>query len=524
MTAENGKSLFNIPPDEKLSAWLAWLFSPRGGSNFWGRILNGCDRRIERGMGTMAVAMSKRGKYTFLWDPECVKDMPDAEGMMTLVHEAAHLAYCHLERMLTLKNRLADPAKFRHLMPIYNIAADMVVNDIAVRPMLKDSKIKGEQYKDRFVFPENNDPNNPRRSYPPGKTFEEYVALLLEDLKKPPPPQSGDSNDPGKQSGGASSSKKQSGNSSATKKEPSNEDGEGGSGEGSEDDEDSDYSTELAESPSEEEFPQWLLDELSKGMPHIAWEKVFEEATDGEVERAIDNAHKQAQSLVRKAIAAHEKSCGSLPLSIRTATDSLLEEPKVPWQQVLRSHLRSAVTYKMYDSLVMPSMALISCDEYEPYPGLQPEMIFVIKAYFDTSGSMSHSDFRDCCSELAGIIRDVEGVSVRLIMFDAGLQFEANVSSDDEDLQEMRTRLRYGGGGTSFNEPMKNLAGIDTDDDWVRGAIRLPENPKADMGIMFTDGYAPMPEDLPDVPVIWCLTRNGREDSVMNIVVRMEDQ
>ncbi len=76
--------------------------------------------------------------------------------------------------------------------------------------------------------------------------------------------------------------------------------------------------------------------------------------------------------------------------------DELLAEPFIPWQDVLRGQLRSAVSQKLDTSTAYPSVALLHSEGYEPYPGYQNNFTFNILAAFDTSGSMSEDDFIDC--------------------------------------------------------------------------------------------------------------------------------
>lgn len=277
------------------------------------------------------------------------------------------------------------------------------------------------------------------------------------------------------------------------------------------------------ESPEEGDYPDWFKDMVDSTVPNVEWFEVFDDATQGEMERAMEQANKSAKGIVRKALEATEKNRGTVPNSLQKVIDALLAEHTVPWEQVLRMQMKSSIARKMGDSLVLPAMHLLNCDWCEPYPGIQPEMTFNIMAFFDTSGSMSDSDFMDCCSELSGLVRTEDGVNVRLVMFDAGLQHEEEVSSDDQDFLSCRAKARYGCGGTSFLEPMKYLCGDKEDGIWVKGADRVSHNMHpVDLGIIFTDGYAPMPDFQPPVPLIWCLTRGGKEDDAMTTVVRMD--
>jgi len=165
-----------ITPAEALSACLQWATSPRGGNNFYGRILNGCGRHAAPGLGTAAVALDTRGRYLFLWDPDWFVSLDSPFQLMAIVHEAAHLILKHLERGLRIKQRMNDNPRWERLRNVVNVAQDMTANDIAVRPMIQDGKTKFKNYEKDFIFPE-------ARSYPKGLTFEEYLALLLEDLE-----------------------------------------------------------------------------------------------------------------------------------------------------------------------------------------------------------------------------------------------------------------------------------------------------------------------------------------------------
>lgn len=526
VTTPTPSPLFEAPEESAetlLSAALAWLVTPRGGNNFYGRILNSCDRRKVPGLGTMGVSLTRRGRYLFVWDPEFTKTIPEPLRLMFLVHEAGHLAFSHLERSLGLRRLSVDDFQYAVLFPIYNVAMDMAVNDQAVRPLLRDPKIQGHRYYDDFIWPET-------RKYPPGRAFEEYLVMLLDDLKNSnwSVPTNGSGVNSGSKSkqriitiGGGGNSNGDGSDSSPEK----NTSGEGGTQQQQEDADGnaSDMvSGNAADLPDAGNYPEWFKDMVESKIRNIQWIDVFEDATDGEIERALDQANKSAKKAVKGALEATEKARGTVPANLKTVIDNLLQEATVPWEQVLRMQVKSAISRKLAESCMLPSISLINSDWCEPYPGLQPEMTFNIMAFFDTSGSMSDEDFTACCSELAKLVDTEEGVNVRLVMFDAGLQHEEDVNSDDQDFRQLRTKARYGRGGTSFEEPVKYMCDTATEEDWVDGAARLeiPMRP-VDLGIIFTDGFAPMPSFKPHIPLIWCLTHNGKEDNEMAQVVRM---
>lgn len=515
-----------IAPEDALSACLAWLCTPRGGNNFYGRILNSCNRKFSPGLGTMAVSLTRRGRYTFLCDPQFLISIPEPMRMMVLVHEAAHLVYSHLERMIGLRHLAVDDNQFHFLMPVYNIAADMAVNDTAVRPLLADPKIQGQRFYDYFVWPE-------QRNYPQGKSFEEYLVLLLQDLQKenwnakPRPKiqvfvQKSEEESEGGAGGGSGGGGTESGDTRIVvvggSGDPSDDQSEDSEGQGQDQ-----ITNRKTESPAEGDYPDWFKGMVDSTVPNVEWFEVFNDATQGEMERAMEQANKSAKGIVRKAVEATEKNRGTVPGSLQKVIDALLAEHTVPWEQVLRMQMKSSISRKMGDSMVLPAMHLISLDWCEPYPGIQPEMTFNIMAFFDTSGSMSDSDFLACCSELAGLVKTEDGVNVRLVMFDAGLQHEEDVTSDDQDFMSCRAKARHGYGGTSFTEPVKYLSDDNSDDLWVANATRVSQRMRpVDLGIIFTDGYAPMPDFQPQIPLIWCLTKGGKEDPAMTSVVWMD--
>jgi predicted metal-dependent peptidase len=155
----------------------------------------------------------------------------------------------------------------------------------------------------------------------------------------------------------------------------------------------------------------------------------------------------------------------------------------------------------------------------EPYPGLTRDFTFHIVAMVDTSGSVSDEDYMTFLSEINGIMKAERGISIQFIMYDSAIQHEVLIGGKEggADLEDNRGSVsRYGYGGTCFDPPFRRLVGLDTDEDWLEGADRAEGRiPKPDLGIMLTDGYAPMPSVKPDCPVIWVLTSGGRSDPEM---------
>ncbi len=163
----------------------------------------------------------------------------------------------------------------------------------------------------------------------------------------------------------------------------------------------------------------------------------------------------------------------------------------------------------------------------EPYPGYQKNFAFNIAIMIDTSGSVSEREFLDFMAEIRGIMNQEDEVSVRLIMFDAAIQYEKLLGPEDTEqyAKERHSCVnRYGHGGTNFTPPLKYMCGEDVERDWASNAEReeIPMKDPPDMAVLLTDGGAPVgppngpiPTYLPPCPLIWVLTSSGREDDYM---------
>lgn len=508
---------------QALGECLQWACSPRGGNNFYGRVLNGCGKQVNHYLGTAGVRLDRLGRYILEWDPEWFVAQPRPFQLIVIVHEAAHLMLRHIERAVVIKRQLQDDQKARRLHEVINIAMDMAANDVAVRPMTNDHNMQFKNYKDLIIWPED-------RDYPPNKTFEEYLGILLQDLKD----HGWDPNDDGaevpEQSSAPGAGAPQSGN--EKEKKPQEKDGAGGSsaqksgkkkkqqkgggGKGKE-------QNTKGDDKGEGKLPQWFKNLLNKKHRTVDWSKIFDKMTDGETRRVLDRAKREAKKITRQAVNQTKKSRGTIPGGIQSVVDDLLDDPVIPWQEVLRGMLRSQISQKLNESTAYPSVALLNDESYEPYPGYQNNFTFRILAAFDTSGSMSEDEFRDCCKELKGLLTKEDGVSVDLIQFDHAIQHQENLTTEDA---KAKHRTRYGHGGTSFKHPLRYALQQDDESDWMTDAEREEKwGGPFDLMLMFTDGYAPipLPELDPRIPLFWVLTANGQEDPLMKFVLRMEE-
>ena len=487
-----------VTPEESLTACLQWACNPRGGNNFYGRVLNGCGKRTAPGLGTAAVSMDERGRYCFLWDPQWFFELAVAMQIIVTFHEAGHLALRHLERMLRIRLFIGDNDKYAQLHKVLMIAADMADNDMVIRPTMEASDTFKAFY-DELIWPES-------RKYPKGLSMEKYFALLLKDLKEHAQKSSGAKGKP--QKGGKGKGDQQ------------QKDGDGDEGE--EDDVDLSNAGDIGD---EEDQPEWFKDMVRKLRYAEEMEKIFSQMSEAEIERAMNRARKEAQKMLRTAVEQTEKSRGTIPGNLKKLIDELLEEPTIPWTQVLMGLVKSDIALKLDESTTQPNSAYLHLAEQgiAPYPGYQHNFTFRIVIAVDTSGSVSDDEFIEFMSEIKGLVKSEEGVTARLLMFDSAIQNERMVDAD-EVTDRYYASTRYGYGGTSFTPPLRYVCGKATDEDWEPSAERVNsfQSGPPDLVLMFTDGCAPVespegpiPEYIPPCPLIWVLTPSGQEHPLM---------
>lgn len=488
-----------------ISENLQWAVSMRGGNNFLGRVLNGCRFIPQNGLGTAGVMIGKTGHNVFVYDPEWLLSKPRAFQILVFFHEGAHLALNHLSRFLRLRKLVNNDYRYARRHMVLNVAADMAVNDTALRVFVEQ---KAQIFKDEMktmILPE-------ERSYPKGETFEHYAHLLFEDLGEHgwAPDDIEDVIEEIKkqlQAGGEQSK-------GGPEKAPPEDDGSPSSGYGS-------YN------PMEDpKLPDWFKGLLSRQHAPLDISEIWDKMTESEMERAIDNAQREGKKLVQQALEQTIKLRGLIPSALEHYLEEFLTPATVPWEHLFRGMLRSSISSKLTESTVMPNIALFpSLEEgLEPYPGLQKEIGINIYICVDSSGSVSNEEYRKFMSEIQGILQADNTAKAYLIIFDAAIQYEQEFGEDDEIQTPGQHGLeRYCAGGTDFCPPLRRICGVDTEADWEKSVEGLNKKlPKPDLVVIFTDGEAPVesphgpiPDLLPACPLIWALTPDGTDHPSM---------
>lgn len=439
---------------------LQWLCScnPRAGNNFYGRVLNGCRRTPVKDLGTCAVGLTPDGHYKFLWDATWFEEQHRTFQILVVLHEVAHLVLQHLERILRIRLRIADPKKYAAIHDIANIAADMAANDTVIRPFMCDgynaNQATFQDAAEQLIFPE-------KRGYPKHETFEYYLARLLEDMKK-------DGWTP--ETGG--------------------------------------------------DYPTWFADMVGKTGTSMLDPVINIDAsdlTDAEIERIVSNANAESKQMIKGAIEQAQRARGTIPHHLQSWIEEMLAEPKIPWAQVFRGYLKTAISSKLSESSAYPNPALFNLamtGEIEPYTGYQKEFTFNLAVLIDSSGSIGADEYETFIAELQGLAQAEPGATATLVYFDSSVQHVERLTLDPE---QFKSHYRYSYGGTDFNAPFKYILGRDDarTDDSVEERI---QQRNWDAVIMLTDGEAPIespsgpcPDFLPPCPVIWVLV--GRRES-----------
>ena len=130
-----------------------------------------------------------------------------------------------------------------------------------------------------------------------------------------------------------------------------------------------------------------------------------------------------------------------------------------------------------------------------------------VAAFVDTSGSVDEELLQNFLSELFFAINSTRGTTGYLYYFDTELYPQGNI----EDLDGVPKPV--GLGGTSFVPIMKELNKISSENSHT-----------STVGIIYTDGFAPMTWEEPETPLLWCISPGGVKEGNIKYgdVVRIE--
>lgn len=523
-----------IEKDNALSQSLVYLVSPRGGNSYWAVIINGCDKAYVKDLGTCCVSLSPNGRYTLSCDPDFFGRLTDRMKKLVLVHEAGHVAMRHPERACKLLSHITDESVRESVTAVFNIAADLAINDSIVRNepefsgALKDEEFNG-------LLPE-------KMNLPTGKSMEQYMALLVkerEDVKKAlrdmlgkekgdgasqgDEEGEGAGDDDGHGTGGSSQS-----NGPGKRGKPSL------SGRGKGDDKNQAIREAVVEAITDlvQQDPDYFkrlkeaFDKAS-GTAHKQWNDTANTISSEESVSLANKLKQHARRLVRSA---HEqqktRGRGFVPGNAEKLVGDLLGEEQVPWTWLFSDVIATSIAPKMIEEMACPNLMLINDMSVEPWPGMALDQEFNITWMTDTSGSMSDPEYARACTELNGLLKTNKNIRVRYMECDAVIQKEMMVDNieppEQKDVQRLRSRRGYG--GTVYTPAFKRICGADQPQDWAPGAEKIVDRPgRPDLLIVVTDGGVWLegevfPQWHPGCPIIWLITPGNRPVAGMNDV------
>ncbi len=411
---------------------------------FYGHLLAGVVRNITPDTLTAAVAVTSRGVELRV-NPDFFMKELRGKNIRTAVikHECLHLLFKHLFRFDNYR---------RHPL-LFNIAADLVVNQLVKPWPLPDSAIMLSTFPDMGLLPD--------------QTMDWYYKKLLKlqtEVEKLPKQCSGAQGGQGGQGG------------------QSGQGGQGGQGQGQGG---KDYSQTSAPQSAE------VLDRLvgsSWHSDHQFWASAGsgegESATGGAISDGVRRAIET--ELERLIIQAKDrggsKVWGNMPGPLKSLIDAMIErrKPKISWKRVIRLFSNSSRRTR-----IVSTMHKIS-KRYGTFPGIKVKRYQKMAIAIDTSGSVPDTDLTRFFSEVHGIWR--QGAEIDVIECDAAVQ----------------RVYKYGGkfpekvagrGGTVFDPVFK----------WLRDQRMV----RYDGCIYLTDGGASPPTIKPPCKLLWVVTSDG---------------
>jgi len=179
-----------------------------------------------------------------------------------------------------------------------------------------------------------------------------------------------------------------------------------------------------------------------------------------------------------------------MPNGLGILVDKLLNE-KVNWKTLLYKYLTKTIPHDY--SYSRPSKRSFSTGVYMPI--MRKESIEIVVS-LDTSGSIQGKELQDFMSEINGIAKSFNNLSMKLIVCDSEIKDVYTIGNGhSEEIAKLRIR---GGGGTS-HKPIY---------DYVNKNL-----PNTRLLVNFTDGYTDLDELDESINTLWVICKNGIDGS-----------
>ena len=219
---------------------------------------------------------------------------------------------------------------------------------------------------------------------------------------------------------------------------------------------------------------------------------------DGPAESKVSNKSKWENIINKAKTIAKMKQAGVKGSGMARIFKELLD-PTINWKDALYKYVtQSRADFEGYDRRFIHDGLYI-----DDVGGNKVH----IAAFVDTSGSVDEGLLQNFLSELFFAINSTRGTTGYLYYFDTELYPQGNI----EDLDSPPKPV--GLGGTSFVPIMAELNKISAENAYT-----------STLGIIYTDGYAPMTWKEPDTSLLWCISPGGikNEDIKYGDTVRIE--
>jgi len=225
-------------------------------------------------------------------------------------------------------------------------------------------------------------------------------------------------------------------------------------------------------------------------------------------QEAAEAAGQRAQAITAAVQAAEAAGTGTIPSAVRRLIGDILE-PKVPWQDHLRSTMTRAAGDPAYDWRTIDRRLLV-----RPTPIYFAKMAHsgagCIVVGVDTSGSIDQNTLDRFFGEMTGIVQDLNPAQLIVIWCDAAVG-RVDELEDPEDLEELKMLVDdegvNGGGGTAFGPVFDKIAELDI---------------QPDMLVYLTDACGSFPAQEPEYPTVWGVIGSGGGRCPWGTVVEVE--
>lgn len=204
---------------------------------------------------------------------------------------------------------------------------------------------------------------------------------------------------------------------------------------------------------------------------------------NGNTSSKVSNQEKWKNIINKAKTVAQMKQAGIKGSGMARVFKELLD-PTINWKDALYKYVtHSRADFEGYDR------RFIHNDTYIDDVGGNK---IHVAAFVDTSGSVDEELLTEFLSELFFAINSMRGTTGYLYYFDTELYPQGNI----EELEGVPKPI--GLGGTSFKPIMEEL------DKLVSNNAHTNT-----LGIIYTDGFAPMTWEEPETPLLWCISPGG---------------